>query len=178
MNRLLPFAALLIACASTPQATRPSSTAGGREVLPPPSSILAVLAHRDGLTLDDGQVATLLEIQRRLDGENADAREKLSTPSERKTPRQGPSGDVQPEQHRSAPAGIRKGSARDSGEPRDREEVFAQAAADNDTRAFLHSEPIFSRGQWERARDIAEKYRIDYAERREAWKRQAPEQAR
>jgi hypothetical protein len=55
----------------------------------------------------------------------------------------------------------------------DREEALAQAVADNDTQAFLRTEPIFNKDQWERARAIAEKYRADYADRREALKTQA-----
>jgi hypothetical protein len=169
MKRLLLVPALALACAHAPEAPRQSSPARP-EPLPPPSSIVAVLAHRDELGLDDRQVAQLLEVQKQLEHEDAEARDRLAAPAP-------PPNKVQQEHGASGGrAGHRHGGSRRSDEaaarpgPVDREEAMAQAFGDNDTTAFLRAEPVFSRSQWDRARDIAERYRTDYADRREARK--------
>ncbi len=63
MKRLFLVLALALSCAHAPEAP-PQRAPARPEPLPPPSSIIAVLAHRDELGLDDGQVAKLLELQK------------------------------------------------------------------------------------------------------------------
>jgi len=156
----LSAALLALACARAQKA--PPAPAA----LASPDSIAAVLAHRGELALDDEQAAALLKIEKELQREDAEARDRLAA-REATTP----GGTGRPSRRRG-----RGGEA--SGEPSrperaDREEALAEAVAENDTRAFLRTKPIFQADQWRRAREIAEQYRVDYADRREALKRGA-----
>jgi hypothetical protein len=162
VKRALLAAVLLLSCARAP-AVR-DGTSGRPGSLSPPSSILAVLAHRQDLALDDGQVARLLQLQKDLEQKNAESKDLLTeSPAPKSTP--GTTGARPP--RRSRGMGGSGGSGDAHAGPLDREEAFAEVSADNDTRTFLAAEPIFHRDQWDRARDYAEKYRIDYAEQRE-----------
>lgn len=167
MSQALPFVAVALAIAQvpkSPETTHPESLA----TLQPPSSIQAVMAHRRELGLDEKQVSQLLDIQKKLDHENAVARNEPPAPMKPKSTGADTSGGGR------SHFGHYDGGHRKDSEAVDREEALAQATADNDTRAFLSAEPIFHSGhQWERALDIAEKYRVDYSDKREALKRQA-----
>jgi hypothetical protein len=160
----------VLACAQANEKPRAEWATGGPASLPPPSSILAVLAHRDELLLDDKQVAQLVELQRQLERDDIEAQEKLAAPARDGAGR--PDGSGRPGLHRGRFGGPRRHDE-SSGKPVDREEVVAAAVADNDTRAFLRVEPILSAEQWDRARAIAEKYRAEYSDKRDALERQA-----
>jgi len=156
----LPAALLALGCAQAQKA--PPAPAA----LPPPDSIAAVLAHRGELAIDDRQAAALLAIDQELQRQDAEARDRLAAPDPTSK-----TGSGRPSRRRG------QGGAA-SGEPfrperEDREEALAEAVAENDTRAFLRTEPIFQAEQWRRAREIAEQYRVGYSDRREALKRAA-----
>jgi hypothetical protein len=197
MKRSLLVLALALSCVHTPEPPQPSAVPGPAPAtsrptaLPPPSSIVAVLAHREDLGLNDTQVAQLLEAQQQLERQDTEAREKLACdgPATARVPAgaasapgqgppdQGPSGSRMGH-HRGGLGGNRRSGDIQKHGPADREEALAQAVADNDTHAFLHTEPIFNKDQWERARAIAEEYRANYADRREALKGRVKEQAK
>jgi len=172
MNPSLP-AVLAILCAQAP-ATPALSPSERLAAFPPPSTVRAVLAHRAELGLDDGQASRLLEIQRQLDRDNVETRNRLAAPAQGKGKAGG--ADVSAEGRRQH--GHREGGRKAGAEPVDRGEALAQALADNDTRVFLRAEPIFREGQWDRALAIGEKYRMGYSDEREALKREAAGQSK
>jgi hypothetical protein len=178
MNRFLVAAVLICACAQAP-ARPPRAPPGSASLphasLPPPSSIVAVLAHRGELALDDKQVGQLMDIQKQLDRENAEAQEGLAPRAERRASRQGAGGQDRPARQRGGPGGNRGGSETRHPASTDRDEALAESLGNNDAQAFLLAEPVFTASQWERARVIAEKYRVDYSDRREAARRPAAE---
>ena len=173
--RLWVAVALGLACAG-PQKPRPAPERPPPR-LPPPSSILAVLGHREELALDGGQVAQLVEIQRELDRENAEASESAAAAAAKGAAPKGAGGDGRPARPHGAPGGSRRDKR---AEPANAEEALYEAVSENDTRAFLRAEPIFSKakGQWDRAREIAESYRADYADRWEKARRPGSGSAR
>ena len=119
----------------------------------------------------------LLQAQRQLERQNAETRDRLAVPARRTGPGQGESGGDRPARRRALLGGNERGGEAHRPDALG-EEAVARALAEDDTRAFLQTEPIFHGDQWERAREIAERYRIEYAERREALKRGAPEETR
>jgi len=177
VKRLAVLGFLALGCARAP--TRPSPAP--RPALPPPSSILVVVAHRDEMELDDGQVAQLLALQKQLERQDKESREKLTSGAVSRASQRA-LGDSPPGHRRGGGGfgGGRRGGEppRRSEQPLDREEALAQAFADNDTQILLQAEKVFTAMQWERAKAIAEKYRMEYADRREALKQGAPPQAR
>jgi len=164
MSGALAAALAALLCAQAPPGPEPAPK-DGPAALPPPSTVRAVLAHRKELGIDEGQAAQLLQIQARLDRENDETRNRLHAPA----PGRSGSLAANPDGRRH----LGRQDGRKGDEPVGREEALANALADNDTRAFLGAEPIFRPGQWERALRIAEKYRMDYADEREALQRRA-----
>jgi len=174
MSKLFPAMLLTLACAQARQSS--PSVSPGSTPLAPPSSILAVLAHRDALRLDSTQATELLEIQKQLEHENNEVRDRFAAPARSEASGHDASGPGPLGRHRSLGEG--HGGTGSHPQPVDRAEAFAQAVADNDTRAFLRTEPVFHKDQWERAREIAERYRMDYADRQDSLRWQGTEHAK
>jgi len=176
VKRLALTGLLALGCAETPRAPPPAPPVAD---LPPPSSILVVVAHRDELGLDDRQVSQLLALQKDLERLDAKAREDLAAGGANKA-RQRASSDGAQGRRRGGFGGGRGGGGapRHPEEPVDREEALAQAYGDNDTQTLLQAEKVFTASQWERVQAVAEKYRMEYADRREALKRSGQPAAR
>ena len=175
VKRLALACALALGCARAP----PPPTAPLAAELPPPCSVLAVAARRDELGLDDWQVAQLLALQKELERLDAKSSQELGSGATSMASQRA-AGDTTGGRRRGGLAGGRRGgeAPRRLGEPVDREEALAQAFADNDTQVILQAEKAFTASQWERVRAIAEKYRMEYADRREDLKRRGPPPAR
>jgi len=173
VKRSLLATFLASACAHAPEG--PPHPPTSPAPVPAPSSILAVLAHRDELGLDDRQAARLVEMQQQLERKNAETRQRVASTAPKASSRDGARGEGRPPRQRGAPG--RSGAARQPG-PADRDEALTRALDDNAPRAFLRTEAVFTEGQRARARDLAEKYREDFEDRRERAKREAEERAR
>jgi hypothetical protein len=138
-----------------------------------PSSIRAVLARREELRLEEAQVARLSEIQADLDREDAELRDRFVRLASRRGASRSDANDGAPQGsaprrrgRRAEPAGERATGRADGAAPRSTDDSVEHAFEDADTRAFLRAEPVFTQAQWERAREIAERYREDFEDAR------------
>jgi hypothetical protein len=149
---LVPLAAAVVACASTPS-PRPPPVTPTAEQKPelPRSSIAAILLHREDLGLSPTQVETLVRRDDALAREDEALRARLASSSSSATPAPTPT---------PSPGGRagRHGARR----------APAQAHApdpltqldDNDTRAYLEiEEQVLTEAQRPRAREIASAFR-------------------
>jgi hypothetical protein len=164
-------AALALSCA-TGQSERASSTAKDLPPLPR-SSIAAVLARRGELQLSDDQVHWLELRDQRLERDNAEIREVMA--QRQKQP--GHSGD---DAFRAGMGGGSRGSrggrsmmAPRGSAPQNPRRTGQDQLDDNDTKAYLDAENILTEAQRPRAREIAEHFREELWDRREAQRKQS-----
>jgi hypothetical protein len=140
----------------------------------PRSSIAAVLSHRSELRLDDDQVRRLERMDDELQRRNAEL------PAGSSSPRRGGEGARQGGRpaERDAEGGAEgmgrpggrhgPGSPRAKGEPRRAPADPDRVRADNDTAAYLQAEELLRPEQRDRAREIAERYREELYDQRNA----------
>ncbi len=166
--------ACVFACASAPKPAPP--TVPTRSPAPlPRSSILAVLSDRAALRLDDDQAKRLEQLQADLDRRQADIRQGKATPAAPEVTTNAAGARPVEGRRRSGRAlgdstGSQRGRDASKGSRGGGANVD-RALDDADTAAFLEAEKIFRDGQRERAREVAEKYREDLFDAREAARR-------
>jgi hypothetical protein len=168
---LIGFTLLTLSCASN----KSERASPGTKDLPPlpRSSIAAVLAHRAELHLSEDQVQWLQSRDDRLEKDNAAIREAMA---QRK--KQLGHGETDPfgagmgAGSRGGRGGHSMGGAR--GKPANDPLHAAQDQLDdNDTKAYLDAENLLTEEQRRRAREIAERFREELWDRRQAMQKQA-----
>lgn len=182
---------LAIACAVLLAADAPASQPAPGPL--PRSSIAAVLAHRSELGLTDGEVAQLQQRDESLQKQLADIRERFAAAPSRPRADLGrdggqprappgaqplsPSAGALPEGmagagHRGGVWGGGRHGGNRSGwqgqDPATRAAALQSRLDDADTAAWLSAETVLAESRREKARDVAEKYREELADQREA----------
>lgn len=172
----LPLVFLGLACASTQKPAR--NLADLRPL--PRSSIAAVLAHAGELELTDDQKQKLEELDLQREKQAAAYRDEVPKAEPKKGDasssggRRGGSEGGMGGGIGGGMGGGMGGGRRGGGQPvetrgpssEERAKAAEKKIDDLDTAAYLEAEKALSDGQRERAREVAEKYREDLAERR------------
>jgi hypothetical protein len=179
-----------LACASQPPPPQPIAPVPANAAALPPlprSSIAAVVQHRAELKLTDDQVGALEERDRQREEENTVVREEMekkgqkgpSAPSSRAGSGSGGSapqgmqgGGMGGGMHGGGMHGGRMGgrapaSGAGGGKQADRAATLEDRLDENDTKAYLDAESVFTEAQKEAAREIASDYREHLYEQRE-----------
>ena len=177
-----------VACASQPPPPQPIAPVSTTQAALPPlprSSIAAVVLHRAELGLTDEQVDEMEQRDQRREGENAAVREEMekkgqkgsSAPSStggssNGSSPQGMHGGMGSGMHGAGMHGSRMGgrppaSGSGGGKEADRAATLEDRLDENDTKAYLDAESVFTEPQKARAREIASDYREQLYEQRE-----------
>ena len=186
-TRLSYFFALALsqaACASEPPPPQPIVPVPTPPAALPPlprSSIAAVVLHRAELGLTDEQVGEMEQRDQQREGENAAVREEMEKKTQKGQSassgsiRSGSSGAPQGMQGGGMGGGMHGGrmggrspaSGSGGGKDLDRTATLEDRLDENDTKAYLDVESVFTEAQKARAREIASDYREQLYERRE-----------
>jgi hypothetical protein len=173
-----------LACASQPPPPQPIASVPTNQAALPPlprSSIAAVVLHRTELGLTDDQVGEIEQRDQQREGENAAVREEMEKRGQKGPP--APSG-TSGSGNGGTPQGMHGGGmgggmhggrmggrspASGSGGEKeaDRASTLQDRLDENDTKAYLDAESVFTEAQKARAREIASDYREELYERRE-----------
>jgi hypothetical protein len=178
-----------VACAVQPPPPQPIAPVPTTAAALPPlprSSIAAVVLHRAELGLTDEQIGEMEQRDQQREGEDAAVREEMEKKNQ-KGPSSSPSGP--PSGSGGSPQGMQGGgmgggmhgggmhggrmggrspaSGSSSGKQADRAATLEDRLDEDDTKAYLDVESVFTEAQKERAREIASDYRELLYERRE-----------
>jgi hypothetical protein len=178
-----------VACASQPPPPQPIAPVATNQAALPPlprSSIAAVVLHRAELGLTDEQVGEMEQRDQQREGENAAVREEMEKKGQKgpSAPSstggsgnggapQGTHGAMGGGMHGGGMHGGRMGgrspaSGSGGGKDADRAATLEDRLDENDTKAYLDAESVFTEAQKARAREIASDYREQLYERRES----------
>ncbi|HTB58128.1 MAG TPA: hypothetical protein VLC06_09655 [Polyangia bacterium] len=191
----LALALSQVACASQPPPPQPIAPVPTNPAALPPlprSSIAAVILHRAELGLTDEQVGEMEQRDQQRERENAAVREEM----EKKTQKgQSASSTSTPSGGGGGPQGMQGGgtgggmhgggmhggrmggrsppSGSSGAKEADRAATLEDRLDENDTKAYLDVESVFTEAQKERAREIASDYREQLYEQRENVRRRS-----